>query len=175
MPPKNGHVGTTQLIALLRQQFWITNITAAVRRVLGICFQCPRQNQAPCTQKMAALPTDRLTPNKPPFAFTGVDYFGPMLVVQGRSHVKRYGCLFTCLTTRAVHLEVAHSLDTESFLAAYSRFESRRGAVEKLYSDNGTNFTSAEKELREMVATWNQKQIEDKFLRKNIVWHQSGL
>ena len=94
-----------------------------------------------------------------------------MLVNQARSQVKRYGCLFTCLTTRAVHLEVAHSLDTESFLAAMSRFISRRGPVEKMYSDNGTNFTSADKELRDMIDVWNQKQINDELLKKHIEWH----
>ena len=51
-----------------------------------------------------------MSPDKPPFSFVGIDYFGPLKVKAGRTHLNRYGCLFTCLTTRAVHLEVAHSL-----------------------------------------------------------------
>ena len=73
----------------------------------------------------------------------GIDYFGPFLVKQGRSEVKRYGCIFTCLTSRAIHLEVAHTLETDSFLAALLRFMSRRGSPKVIRSDNGTNLTRA--------------------------------
>ena len=96
----NGHVGLNMMKAMIRQEFWITQITAAVRRVLSDCFICKRNHQAPCHQRMALLPAERLVANHPPFTFVGVDYFSPMLVVQGRSHVKRYACLFTCLATR---------------------------------------------------------------------------
>jgi hypothetical protein len=85
----------------------------------------------------------------PPFTFVGVDYFGPIMVRQGRSHVKRYGCLFTCLSMRAVHIEIAHSLDAESFLCAFGRFISRRGQPSEVYSDNGTNFTAIHSVLKE--------------------------
>ena len=66
---------------------------------------------------MASLPCPRVTAFERPFASTGVDYFGPFLIKQGRSQVKRYGCIFTCLAIRAIHIEVAHSLDAESFLS----------------------------------------------------------
>ena len=62
---------------------------------------------------MADLPEERVTPYKPPFKATGVDYFGPLEVKQRRSKVKRYGCIFTCLSVRAVHIEIVHSLDTD--------------------------------------------------------------
>ena len=120
---------------------------------------------------MAALPAERLPPGNAPFETISADCFGPIFVTQGRRNVKRWGCLFTCLTTRAIHLEVAHSLDTESFLAALSRFESRRGTPKKIFSDNGTNFTGADKELRSMVESLNQKKIYERCLRKNIEWH----
>ena len=68
---------------------------------------------------MADLPTDRIvTPEKPPFTFVGVDCFGPFIVQRGRSLVKRYDVLLTCLSVRAIHLEVAHSLDADSFINA---------------------------------------------------------
>lgn len=57
---------------------------------------------------MADLPEDRVTPGEPPFTRTGVDYFGPFLTKHGRSVQKRYGCIFTRLSTRAVYLEMAY-------------------------------------------------------------------
>lgn len=119
---------------------------------------------------MADLPADRITPDKPPFTSVGVDCFGPLQVCRGRSLVKRYGVIFTCMTIRAVHLEVAHSLDTDSFLVALRRFIARRGQVKIIRSDNATNFTSGERELRESINAWNQSKIHDTLLQKNIKW-----
>ena len=70
---------------------------------------------------MASLPSARVAPTDPPFSHVGVDYFGPLFVKQRRSQVKRYGCLFTCLAMRAVHTEVSHTLEAESFICAYQR------------------------------------------------------
>lgn len=104
---------------------------------------------------MASLPEDRLLPDKPPFTNVGVDYFGPFNVKRGRSTVKRYGVLFTCLTIRAVHIEIADSLDTDSCINALRLFISRRGQVSVMRSDNGTNFVGAERELREALNNLN--------------------
>ena len=78
---------------------------------------------------MADLPESRVSPDKPPFSSVGVDYFGPFQVRRGRSLLKRYGVIFTCLAIRAVHIEIAHSLDADSFLLALQRFIARRGQV----------------------------------------------
>ena len=119
---------------------------------------------------MPDLLKERLTPNKPPFYFTGVDYFGPFLVRQGRSDVKRYGCIFTCFTTRAVHLEVTHSLTADSFIPALSRFTSRRGKRFCIFSDNRTNFVRVEKELRKSIEEWNKNQIYPHLQQNEIRW-----
>jgi len=89
----------------------------------------------------------------------------------GRSHLKRYGCLFTCLTTRAIHIEVAHSLTTNSFIAAFQRFTSMRGMPKNVFSDNGTNIVSGDKELRPAVTEWNQSTIGQYMLHNHIEWH----
>ena len=68
---------------------------------------------------MAPLPAERVTPGNAAFSHVGVDYMGPLMVKLGRSTVKHYACMFTCLATRAVHIEVAYSLETDSFLNAY--------------------------------------------------------
>jgi len=119
---------------------------------------------------MADLPRDRLVPNEPPFTRVGVDYFGPIEVKRGRSMVKRYGVVFTCLAIRAIHLEVAHSLDTDSCINAFRRFIARRGQVKKIRSDNGTNFVGAKRELQEEIDKWNQAKISDTLSQQNIEW-----
>ena len=119
---------------------------------------------------MADLPEDRLIPDKPPFTAVGLDFFGPFQVRRSRSLVKRYGVIFTCLSIRAVHIEVAHSLDTDSFLLALRRFIARRGQVQEIRSDNGTNITSGERELRESIEAWNNEKIHEAMLQRNIKW-----
>jgi len=89
---------------------------------------------------MTDLPSPRVTPDQPPFTCVGIDYFGPFLVRQKRSMVKRYGAMFTCLAVRAVHLEMSYTLDTDSFILALRRFIARIGQVKEIRSDNGTNY-----------------------------------
>ena len=101
---------------------------------------------------MADLPKERLMSGDSPFTNVGVDYFGPFYVHQGRSKVKRYGCLFTCLVVRAVHIEVGNTLDTDSFINALRRFINLRGCPTTVCSDNGTNFQAGERELRELLS-----------------------
>ena len=98
---------------------------------------------------MTDLPSASLQIDQPPFSHVGVDYFGPFQVKQGRALVKRYGCVFTCMTVRAIHIEVSHSLTTDSFLCALRRFISRREKPIKIYSDCGTNFVGAAKMLQD--------------------------
>ena len=89
-------------------------------------------NAQPGKQLMAPLPSARVTPGKPPFAFTGVDYAEPYTTTVGRKSAKRYICLFSCMTTRAVHLECAYVPDIDSFLLALQRFTSRRCTSEAI-------------------------------------------
>lgn len=107
---------------------------------------------------MADLPEERLEYGNPAFYHCGVDYFGPFLVKQGRARAKRYGCLFTCMAIRAVHLEVAHTMEADSFLQCLLRFIARRGVPNTVRSDNGTNFVGAQKalskELADLGITW---------------------
>ena len=147
----SGHSGLEYTLSLIREEFRIINARCMVRKVLNGCVNC-RKRQAPAAeQKMASPPADRITPGKPPFSFTGVDCFGPFNVRRGRTNVKRYGVIFTCLRIRAIHIEVANSLDTESFINALRRFIARRGHPEEMRSDNGGNFVKGERELREEI------------------------
>ncbi|XP_015774303.1 PREDICTED: uncharacterized protein LOC107352486 [Acropora digitifera] len=126
----SGHSGQEYVLSLIRKSYWIIKGRVAVRRVLSRCFSC-RRRQAPFgAQKMADLPAERVTPDKPPFTFVGVDCFGPFWVKRARSQVKQYGVLYTCLATRAIHLEVAQSMDSDSFVNSMRRFIARRGIPE---------------------------------------------
>ena len=118
---------------------------------------------------MANLPEDCLEP-APPFAFSAVDYFGPWYIKEGHREGKRYGVLFTCLASRAVHLEVASSLSTDSFLNAYRRFVGRRGPVQQLRSDQGTNFVGARNELQQELAMLEHDKIQQELVKRNCNW-----
>ncbi|XP_078493208.1 uncharacterized protein LOC144748760 [Ciona intestinalis] len=165
-----GHSGLNHTLNLLSQRFWVVKSNAAVRRALSKCLPCRRKNAKPGQQMMAALPLPRMQMDSPAFSYTGIDYFGPLPVQQGRSEVKRYGCLFTCMTTRAVHLELARDLSTDSLLNALRRFIARRGTPDHIYSDNGTNLVGAERVLRESIQGWNHKQIYKFLLQKEVQW-----
>ena len=149
------------MLASVRQKFWILRGHAAVRRVIGKCVKCRFWNARPCEQIMAPLPIARVSPCLPPFSSVGVDYFGPILVKSRRSQVKRYECVFTCLAVRAVHIEIAHELTTDSFIQAFTRFVSRRGPPGEVYSDNGTNFKGAEAEIKTALEKWNPDRIDN--------------
>lgn len=99
-----------------------------------------------------------------------MDYFGPFFIKRARSELKRYGCLFTCLTTRAIHLEVSNTLDTDSFINALQRFIARRGQPIEMRSDNGTNFVGGLRELRRAIDEWNHQKISDHRLQGNVKW-----
>ena len=138
---KVGHLGPGNVLSSLRERFWIVKGRSAVRRRLKKCLDCQRKNAPTGEQIMAKLPQDRVTPHEPPFTYVGVDYFGPIEVKQRRSRVKHWVWLFTCLTVCAIHVEVAHSLNTDSMINALRRFINLRGCPKEIRSDCGSNFT----------------------------------
>ena len=117
-------------------------------------MECRRRKTKACQQIMAPLPLARLETSMRAFTKTAVDFAGPFVTVQGRGkrRQKRYLCLFTSMTTRAVHLELAYGIDTDSFMNAFYRMTSRRGIAHEIFSDNGTNFKGADNELKSLVA-----------------------
>ena len=143
-----SHAAVEWTLSLVREHFWIVRARPLVKRVIYKCMTCKMLYARPQIQKMADLPDERLQSHKPVFSNIGVDLFGPIIVKNYRTELKRYGCVFTCLASRALHIEKLNSLDADSFINAFRRFVARRGLPEKAFSDNGTNFVSGEKELR---------------------------
>ena len=104
------------------------------------------------------------------FYATGMDYFGPIWSKRGRTTVKLWGVIFRCLATKAIHLELTDSLDTQATLMAISRFQARRGNVRELWSDNGRNLRAAEKELRRVLEKLDEDEIRRKLGVDKIEW-----
>jgi len=110
---------------------------------------------------MGVLPSSRVTPSRP-FSYCGVDYAGPVILREGkrrnaRNH-KAYICIFVCFATKAVHIEVVGNLTTDSFLACLKRFIARRGRPNSIYSDNGTTFVGASRQLSEFYKEFLKKE-----------------
>ncbi|XP_062549816.1 uncharacterized protein LOC134214463 [Armigeres subalbatus] len=143
-----NHGNSETVVNEVRQSYHIVRLRTVVKQIAASCQWCKVKKASPKIPRMAPLPLARLSSFTRPFTYTGIDYFGPLLVKLGRSAVKRWICLFTCLTTRAVHVEVAHSLSTPSCVKCVRRFVCRRGAPAEIYTDNGTNFHGAERMLR---------------------------
>lgn len=95
--------GRNQMLAHLRQTFWIPEANGAIRKILSKCVSCKRLHRMAGKQLMAELPKCKVLPDDPPFTKVGVDYFVPFLVKRAKGHIKIDGVIFTCLTIRAVH------------------------------------------------------------------------
>lgn len=145
---RRNHVGVEATVNECRQQHWILRLRPTTRTIVRQCLLCRMKTQNPPYPRTGDLPLCRLAHHKRPFTYVGVDYFGPLYITVGRSHQKRYVAIFTCLTTRAVHLELAATLSTDSAIMALRRMMARRGKPAQIWSDNGTNLRGADKELR---------------------------
>jgi len=110
----------------IRQKYFISNLRTAVRGISFACQLCKNNRVKLEVPEMGQLPVHRLENTGYAFQNSGVDYFGPLFVTVKKSREKRYGVLFTCLSTRAVHLEVAHSLSTDACIMALERFTARK-------------------------------------------------
>lgn len=108
------HANNATVYNEVRQRFHISNLRTVIRQVSKACQTCKVNKAIPVAPRMAPLPGSRLAAMVRPFSYVGLDYFGPIQVRIGRSCVKRWVALFTCLTVRAVHLEVVHSISTKS-------------------------------------------------------------
>lgn len=167
---RSGHNGRNHMLSELHKKYWIKKGNTVARKVLSKCVTCRRVRGKVGQQKMADLPLERILPDLPPFTNVGMDYFGPIEVRRGRGTIKRYGVIFTCMSSRAVHLEIAYTLDTDSCIHALRRFVCRRGQVKHIRSDNGTNLVGAHAELKRALMSFNQKKIQDALLPDGIEW-----
>lgn len=156
---KMRHYGRELVVREVRRRFWVPKIRVQVNKVIRRCNLCNFHRARTVIPRMSALPPARLAINQPAFTNTMMDFFGPMLVTIGRRREKRYGVVFVCMTMRAVHIELASSLNTSSCIMAVRNFINRRGAVKQIWSDNGTNLRGAESELKEAIEAIDKAEL----------------
>ena len=166
----NGHVGTEHVLANIRQTYWIVNGRSAIKAVIRRCRLCLMRRAMRQYPYMADLPEGRTAYLEPPFSHCGVDLIGPIYIKQGRKQLKRWIVLFTCHTVRCIHLEVVEGADTDSFIMSMRRFVNRRGSPKIFYSDCGSNFKGATKELKQVIAELDHTAISTFASTRNIVW-----
>lgn len=149
---RNKHAGPSLTLAISRQNYWIPSGRNIVRQMINKCVICVRVKAQIRNQVMGNLPSCRVEYLRP-FLKVGVDYAGPIPIHmrkgRGQKTHKSYLCLFICLSTKAIHLELVGDMTSESFLGALKRFVARRGICQEIYSDNGTNFIGANNQLRQ--------------------------
>ena len=164
------HQGSGMTHNEVRQRgYWMIGGTSAVSDFVSKCIKCRKLRGPLVQQKLADLPEDRVEP-APPFTYSAVDYFGPFLIREGRKEVKRYGVLFTCMASRAIHLESANTLVTDSFINALRRFQAERGPICQLRSDRGSNFVGAQRELQEALNEMDENKVRSTLLEENCEW-----
>jgi hypothetical protein len=177
------HAGAERTLAECRREFWVIRGRNLAKKIVKECVTCRKLRKPPHETLMADLPPERLKVFSPPFTTTGVDLFGPFQLKYGyKKKIKAWGALFTCATTRAIHLEIVENLSTQSFLHALRRFISHHGWPKCMISDNGTSFVGAQKEIRDMLVN-GRREIEDFSSVHELKWkfttplspHQGGI
>ncbi len=174
------HAGPTLLLSILSRSFHVIAGKRLVRDVCRKCVICRKQSQVVAEQRMGQLPPQRITPSDV-FSTVGIDYAGPFLVKCGNPRkpvmVKNYLCVFVDFVVKAVHLELVTDMTAEAFVATLRRFIARRGKPKEIFSDNGTNFVGAERDLCELYQLLKEKPLQDTVhaycLHQDIQWHFS--
>ncbi|XP_049876780.1 uncharacterized protein LOC126374292 isoform X2 [Pectinophora gossypiella] len=150
---KNLHAGPRVVLSTINQRFWIVHGMREIKKVLHKCITCFKLKANSAKQLMGTLPHDRVNACRP-FQKVGLDFAGPIIIKQSRIRrsleTKAYVCVFVCFVTKAIHLELASDLKTETFLACLKRFISRRGVPTDIYSDNASTFRSASSQLNNL-------------------------
>ena len=163
------HDGDEYLRSEVQQKFWIIGLRNALRSVKHDYVHCKNLARAMNIQ-MSNLPASRLDGTNHLFRICGVDNFGPFQVKHSQKTVRNVIFLFTCFSTRAIHLKIVSSLDTPSFLDATHRFLARRGCPKIILSVKGTNLVEAAQGFRELLSGLHGTQLEEDTVKLGINW-----
>ena len=173
------HCGPSLLLSHTGTKLHVLGARRLCRKTCSCCITCRKCKPRVQSQVMAELPAQRVTAS-PPFTHCGMDFAGPFTIKLGRVRrpveVEAHICVFICMATKAVHLEVVSDASTPAFEAALQRFVARRGCPQHLYSDNGGNFTGARNRLTKLYSFLKDQRNDENiqhFLatHHNITWH----
>ena len=168
---KAFHTGCAQTLSSIRQKYWIPQGRRAVKCVLKKFTICRRHEGGPYKMPlMPPIPTERVSTSAP-FTYAGVDYFGPLFTKKRTETQKVWVCLYTCLVTRAIHLELMYDMTTQQFLLGFRRFIACHGKPNRIISDNAAQFKLASETINKV---WRQILTEEDIVsysaNENIQW-----
>ena len=175
MHENNHHEGTEYVRSLVQQRFWVIGLRNALRSIKSKCVSCRKLTVQRMHPLMADLPKERVEGSADLFKNTGVEYFGPLEVTLLRGPLKHWCCLFTCLATRAVHIEVVNGLDTDACMMATTSFMARRGKPYIIISDKGTNFVGASRDFRECFNERDRDAVRGRLENSRVIWRFNAL
>ena len=104
-----------------------------------------------------------------------MDVFGPWYIKESRKELKRWGIIFTCVSSRAIHLEMLNRVETDSFISALRRFVNQRGKVRELRCDRGTNFVGGKNELSAALKEVNTDSVKNFLLTQDCDLIEFGM
>ena len=168
------HNGVKETLNVANQRHWILGGRETVKRIVRQCVVFKKFEGLPFKQGLLPDLAQLRVDESPPFTDMGLDFAGLLYVHESSGDsskvTKVYVLLFTCASTRAVHLEIVERLDVETFLRASRRFAARRGLPSMGLSDNPKTFKRASKEIMKTIQV---KGVQTYFANKGITWRFS--
>ncbi|XP_030751382.1 uncharacterized protein LOC115878912 [Sitophilus oryzae] len=168
------HCGPQQLLYNIRLHYWPLCGRRLARSVVRNCVTCFRANPVTFNYIMGDLPECRVSSFQPVFSHTGIDYAGPIFIRDRKTRnsktVKGYICIFVCMSTKCIHLDIVTDLTSQAFLSVLKRFVSRRGKPLHLYSDNGTTFIGANSAMLQFINK-HSNYVSTCLATEGIQWH----
>lgn len=166
-----AHNGVKETLSELRSCFWVIRGRQVVRRILFRCSKCRRFEGNPYSAAPPASLLEFRVKDDPAFTSVGVDFAGPFYIyglsTRQNQASKVYLALYTCASSRAVHLDITPDLSADAFLRSFRRFISRRGIPKRVRSDNAKNFKSASKKLSRLL---DIPEVQQFLAEKRVLW-----
>lgn len=169
------HNNEKTVVINLLQRFYINKIRRTVNNVIrNFCLECRIANAKPIAPLMGDIPFTRLALSKTVFKYAMADLLGPIMVKVSRFKTdKRYVLVYSCLTTRSLHLELIESLSSDATLRALSNTFNLRGAPTRICTDNGTNFTGGNNIMQKYHEEWNKELLKRRVITEPVEWYFS--